>query len=173
MKRLTLLLPLLLSLSALHAQTALYRAYVGKPGVQASCIANYPIGGDTTVAVTMLQASDPATFKALMKSLLSLPYKGDHTGQRNGDTGEFTKTLQQFPSTPSDSRKDIDHVGSPGSSATSKPSFNTFRTDPLPGDKGFYMIFHSSGTLTALVFHCESKDIASQITIHLIRKLKK
>ena len=51
------------------AQTTLYKTYVGRTGINASCIENYPIGNGLKVTVTMLEASDSATFHHLTRSL--------------------------------------------------------------------------------------------------------
>ena len=60
---------LLLASTQLGAQTALYKAFLGKNGINACCIPDYPIGDKTTVTVTLLQADDSATFKTLMRQV--------------------------------------------------------------------------------------------------------
>lgn len=172
---------LMLLSNILNAQTAIYKAYVDKPNISASCLSNYPIGDNTTVAVTMLQADDSATFKNLMKSLVALPYHNDKSGKRNNSNKEFKKQLEHLSSNTNDInnqdiKKTVEHISKldmtiTPKAACNKRSFTTFRADPLPGDKGLYEIFHSSGTLTILVFHCPDYETAVQVTSYMIENI--
>ena len=65
------------------AQTTLYKTYVGRTGIKASCIENYPIGNGLKVTVTMLEANDSASFLHLKKSLKALPYSGTKSEKTN------------------------------------------------------------------------------------------
>lgn len=184
MKKATIFsLILLLAHTSIHAQTAIYKAYVDKPNINASCISNYPIGDNTTVTVTMLQAADSATFKALMKSLLTLPYTNDKSGKRNKSSKEFKEHLEHLSSNSGDIsepsiKKALGHITKmdmtvtmTAPSSSNKCSFTSFRSDPLPGDNGLYEIFHSSGTRTILVFHCPDNEVAAQVTNHFIENI--
>lgn len=173
------LLFLLLSGTLLCAQTALYKAYLGKPNVNAVCIPNYPIGDHKTIPVTMLQADDTATFNNLIKSLKALPYTKDKTGKRNQTLDEFRQfDTQQSKGTSASDKMTMDwlignvsRVNATMSLGSHKISFTSFNADALPGDKGFYLIYCSSATLTVLVFHCIDRDDASEVLMYIISSL--
>ena len=81
--RIYILLAGLLLGSYASAQTTLYKTYVGRMGIKASCIENYPIGNGLKVTVTMLEANDSASFHHLTKSLKALPYSGTKSEKTN------------------------------------------------------------------------------------------
>ena len=70
------------------AQTTLYKTYVGRTGIKASCIENYPIGNGLKVTVTMLEANDSVSFHHLTKSLKALPYSGTKS-ERTNDSVDY------------------------------------------------------------------------------------
>ena len=172
---------LLLVSTQLVAQTALYKAYLGKKGINACCIPNYPIGDKMSVTVTILQADDSATFKTLMKSLKAMPYSKDKSGKRNKSANEFKQQLQRMAAGEENSELDvlrhlmsldvnIETVITKSEFSKNKWSFTSFRADALQGDMGFYEVFHSTGTLTVLVFHCPDEDTAVKVLHHLLKQ---
>lgn len=172
---------LLLVSTQLVAQTALYKAYLGKKGINACCIPNYSIGDKTTVTVTILQADDSATFKILMKSLKAMPYSKDKSGKRNKSANEFKQQLQRMAAGEENSELDvlrhlmsldvnIETAITKSEFSKNKWSFTSFRADALQGDMGFYEVFHSTGTLTVLVFHCPDEDTAVKVLYHLLKQ---
>ena len=171
----------LLVSTQLCAQTALYKAYLGKSGINACCIPNYPIGDKATVTVTLLQADDSATFKSLMRSLKAMPYSKDKSGKRNKSANEFEQQLQRMAAGEENSEIDvlrhlmsldvnIETAITKSEFSKNKWSFTSFRADALRGDKGFYEVFHSTGTLTVLVFHCPDEDTAVKVLYHLLKQ---
>lgn len=178
---------LLLSIAPLCAQTAIYKAFLGKPGISASCIADYPVGNSVKVDVTMLKADDSSSFKTLMHTLKSLPYGNDKSGKRPSNADEFSRRLKHFSASDSlsspNARKILGSISNlemtitpnapSGGSSTNKRfcSFTTFSADPLPGDRGIYEILHSSGTLTVLVFHCPNEETAQQVFRFVLNRM--
>ena len=71
-----MLLASLLLGSQATAQTTLYKTYVGRTGIKASCVEDFPIGNGLKVTITMLEARDSNAFHHLKKSLKALPYSG-------------------------------------------------------------------------------------------------
>jgi hypothetical protein len=41
--------------------------------------------------------------------------------------------------------------------------------DPLPGDKGVYLIYFSEDTMTALVFHCPNAEVYAQSVKYVLK----
>ena len=147
-----LILAILLCASRVDAQTALYKTYVGRKGINASCIENYPIGNGMKVTVTMLEAQDSTAFRHLMQSLKALPYSGDKTKNRKGlkkfasnlDSLKYGKPTMQYEE--SLVRKMIGHtkgmnmeihVADTATRSLEKGKMlNLVCADPLPGDEG-------------------------------------
>ena len=188
------------------AQTTLYKTYVGRTGIKASCIENYPIGNGLKVTVTMLEANDSSSFHHLTKSLRALPYSGAKTEKTN-DTVEYyplKKSLPRIGNKPIrdlvhelDSTPEFSHVTTlEGSIATAflgqmknmdvkinlekdstKASSKQAKilhiycraADPLPGDKGVYLIYFSEDTMTALVFHCPNDEVYAQSVKYVLK----
>ncbi len=184
------------------AQTTLYKTYVGRTGIKASCIENYPIGNGLKVTVTMLEANDSASFLHLKKSLRALPYSGAKTEKTN-DTVEYYPLKQsikkpirnyvhELDSTPEFSHvstlegsiatafisqmKNMDvkiNVEKDSTKASSKQAkilhIYCRAADPLPGDKGVYLIYFSEDTMTALVFHCPNDEVYAQSVMYVLK----
>ena len=184
------------------AQTTLYKTYVGRTGINASCIENYPIGNGLKVTVTMLEANDSASFLHLKKSLKALPYSGNKSEKTN-DTVDYyplkkslKKPVRDFVHV-LDSTPEFSHVSTlEGSIATAflsqmknmdvkinlekdstKASSKQAKilhiycraADPLPGDKGVYLIYFSDDTMTALVFHCPNDEVYAQSVKYVLK----
>ncbi len=188
------------------AQTTLYKTYVGRTGIKASCIENYPIGNGLKVTVTMLEARDTNAFHHMKKSLRALPYSGAKMEKTN-DTVEYyplKKSLPRIGNKPIrdlvhelDSTPEFSHVitleGSiataflgqmknmdvkinlekDSASASSKQArvlhIYCRAADPLPGDKGMYLIYFSNDTMTALVFHCPNNEVYAQSVKYVLK----
>ena len=184
------------------AQTTLYKTYVGRMGIKASCIENYPIGNGLKVTVTMLEANDSALFHHLTKSLKALPYSGAKSERTNDSVDYYplkksiNKPLRDYvhelDSTPEFSHvstlegsiataflgqmKNMDvkiNLEKDSASASSKRArvlhIYCRAADPLPGDKGMYLIYFSNDTMTALVFHCPNNEVYAQSVKYVLK----
>ena len=184
------------------AQTTLYKTYVGRTGIKASCIEDFPIGNGLKVTITMLEARDSNAFHHLKKSLKALPYSGAKREKTN-DTVDYyplkkslKKPLRDYVHE-LDSTPEFSHVSTlEGSIATAflsqmknmdlkinlekdstKASSKQARilhiycrsADPLPGDKGVYLIYFSDDTMTALVFHCPNDEVYAQSVKYVLK----
>ena len=184
------------------AQTTLYKTYVGRTGIKASCIENYPIGNGLKVTVTMLEANDSASFHHLTKSLKALPYSGTKSEKANDSVDYYplkksiNKPLRDYvhelDSTPEFSHvftlegsiataflgqmKNMDvkiNLEKDSTKASSKQAkilhIYCRAADPLPGDKGVYLIYFSEDTMTALVFHCPNDEVYAQSVKYVLK----
>ena len=207
MKQTIILTALLIMLcSKAPAQTTLYKTYLGRTGINAACIEDFPIGNGLKVTITMLEARDTNAFHHLKKSLRALPYSGAKTEKTN-DTVEYyplKKSLPRIGNKPIrdlvhelDSTPEFSHVITlEGSIATAflgqmknmdvkinlekdstKASSKQAKilhiycraADPLPGDKGVYLIYFSDDTMTALVFHCPNDEVYAQSVKYVLK----
>ena len=184
------------------AQTTLYKTYVGRMGIKASCIENYPIGNGLKVTVTMLEARDTNAFHHLKKSLKALPYSGAKSEKTNDSVDYYplkksiNKPLRDYvhelDSTPEFSHvstlegsiaaaflgqmKNMDvkiNLEKDSTKASSKQAkilhIYCRAADPLPGDKGVYLIYFSNDTMTALVFHCPNDEVYAQSVKYVLK----
>ena len=197
-----LLLAILLCASPVAAQTTLYKTYVGRTGINASCIEDFPIGNGLKVTITMLEARDTNAFHHLKKSLKALPYSGAKREKTNDSvdyyplTKSIRKPLRDYVHE-LDSMPEFSHVTTlEGSIATAflsqmknmdvkinlekdstKASSKQAKilhiycraADPLPGDKGVYLIYFSEDTMTALVFHCPNDEVYAQSVKYVLK----
>ena len=200
--RIYILLAGLLLGSYASTQTTLYKTYLGRTGIKASCIENYPIGNGLKVTVTMLEANDSASFLHLKKSLKALPYSGTKSEKTNDSIDYYPlkksikKPVRDFVHV-LDSTPGYNHVSTlEGSIATAflsqmknmdvkinlekdstKASSKQAKilhiycraADPLPGDKGVYLIYFSNDTMTALVFHCPNNEVYAQSVKYVLK----
>ena len=207
MKQTLILTALLIMLcSKAPAQTTLYKTYLGRTGINASCIEDFPIGNGLKVTITMLEASDTNAFHHLKKSLRALPYSGAKTEKTNDtvDSHPLKKNPPRIGNKPIrdlvhelDSTPEFSHVttleGSiataflgqmknmdvkinlekDSASASSKQArvlhIYCRAADPLPGDKGMYLIYFSNDTMTALVFHCPNDEVYAQSVKYVLK----
>ena len=184
------------------AQTTLYKTYVGRTGINASCIENYPIGNGLKVTVTMLEARDTNAFHHLKKSLKALPFSGAKSEKTNDSVDYYPlkksiyKPIRDFvhvlDSTPEFSHvstlegsiaaaflgqmKNMDvkiNLEKDSTKASSKQAkilhIYCRAADPLPGDKGVYLIYFSDDTMTALVFHCPNDEVYAQSVKYVLK----
>lgn len=184
------------------AQTTLYKTYLGRTGINAACIKDFPIGNGLKVTITMLEANDSTSFLHLKKSLKALPYSGAKSEKTNDSVDYYplkksiNKPLRDYVHE-LDSTPEFSHVSTlEGSIATAflsqmknmdlkinlekdstKASSKQARilhiycraTDPLPGDKGVYLIYFSEDTMTALVFHCPNDEVYAQSVKYVLK----
>ena len=207
MKQTLILTALLIMLcSKAPAQTTLYKTYLGRTGINASCIEDFPIGNGLKVTITMLEASDTNAFHHLKKSLRALPYSGAKTEKTNDtvDSHPLKKNPPRIGNKPIrdlvhelDSTPEFSHVSTlegsiataflgqmknmdvkinlekDSASASSKQArvlhIYCRAADPLPGDKGVYLIYFSNDTMTALVFHCPNDEVYAQSVKYVLK----
>ena len=207
MKQTLILTALLIMLcSKAPAQTTLYKTYLGRTGINASCIEDFPIGNGLKVTITMLEASDTNAFHHLKKSLRALPYSGAKTEKTNDtvDSHPLKKNPPRIGNKPIrdlvhelDSTPEFSHVSTlegsiataflgqmknmdvkinlekDSASASSKQArvlhIYCRAADPLPGDKGVYLIYFSNDTMTALVFHCPNNEVYAQSVKYVLK----
>ena len=200
--RIYMILVGLLLVSQASAQTTLYKKYVGRTGINASCIEDFPIGNGLKVTITMLEASDTNAFHHLKKSLKALPYSGTKSEKTNDsvDYLPFKKSINkplrdyvhELDSTPEFSHvstlegsiataflsqmKNMDvkiNLEKDSTRASSKQAkilhIYCRAADPLPGDKGVYLIYFSDDTMTALVFHCPNDEVYAQSVKYVLK----
>lgn len=204
----TLILTALLIMfcSKAPAQTTLYKTYLGRTGINASCIEDFPIGNGLKVTITMLEARDTDAFHQLKKCLRALPYSGTKSEKTNDsvDSHPLKKNPPRIGNKPIrdlvhelDSTPEFSHVITlEGSIATAflgqmknmdvkinlekdstKASSKQAKilhiycraADPLPGDKGVYLIYFSDDTMTALVFHCPNDEVYAQSVKYVLK----
>ena len=203
MKQTIILTALLIMLcSKVLAQTTLYKTYLGRTGINASCIEDFPIGNGLKVTITMLEAHDSNAFYHLKKSLKALPYSGSKTEKTNETVDYYplkksiNKPLRDYVHE-LDSTPEFSHVSTlEGSIATAfltqvknmdvkinleKDSARASSeqakilhiqcraADPLPGDKGIYLIFFSENMMTAMIFHCPNDEVYAQSVKYVLK----
>ena len=188
--------------SKVLAQTTLYKTYLGRTGINASCIEDFPIGNGLKVTITMLEAHDSNAFYHLKKSLKALPYSGSKTEKTNETVDYYplkksiNKPLRDYvhelDSTPEFSHvstlegsiataflgqmKNMDvkiNLEKDSARASSKQAkilhIQCRAADPLPGDKGIYLIFFSENTMTAMIFHCPNDEVYAQSVKYVLK----
>jgi hypothetical protein len=184
------------------AQTTLYKTYLGRTGINAACIEDFPIGNGLKVTITMLEARDTNAFHHLKKSLKALPYSGSKSEKTNDSIDylplkkSINKPLRDYVHE-LDSTPEFSHVSTlEGSIATAFLSqmknmdvkinlekdstrasseqakilhIQCRAADPLPGDKGIYLIFFSENTMTAMIFHCPNDEVYAQSVKYVLK----
>ena len=203
MKQTIILTSLLIMLcSKAPAQTTLYKTYVGRTGINAACIEDFPIGNGLKVTITMLEARDTNAFHHLKKSLKALPYSGSKSEKTNDSIDYYPlkksikKPLRDYVHE-LDSTPEFSHATTlEGSIATAflsqmknmdvkinlekdstRASLEQAKilhiqcraADPLPGDKGIYLIFFSENTMTAMIFHCPNDEVYAQSVKYVLK----
>ena len=203
MKQTIILTALLIMLcSKVLAQTTLYKTYLGRTGINASCIEDFPIGNGLKVTITMLEAHDSNAFYHLKKSLKALPYSGSKSEKTNDSVDYYplkksiNKPLRDYvhelDSTPEfshvstlegsiataflsqmknmDVKRNLEKDSARASSKQAKILHIQCRAaDPLPGDKGIYLIFFSENTMTAMIFHCPNDEVYAQSVKYVLK----
>lgn len=149
MKHTLLSILLILVFSQVYGQTALYKHYRNRPGIQASDIRNYDIGNGTKVTVTMLEASDSSSFNALKRKLKAMKPSGTKPDPNiHVDVPPFLGDI-----------KSMDMQITPTGDANGTPHHVDIQSAaPLRGDSGEYLICGSDKTMSILVFHCPDSE---------------
>ena len=189
---------------AASAQTALYKAFVGRTGINAACIEDFPIGNGVKVTITMLEAGDSSSFRRLKRCLRALPYSGPKS-ERPGDSADhdplkrcvyrpvrdFVHELDSSPESSHvytfegsmataflshiqnlDMKISLEKESASASSEQARVSaFYCRAADPLPGDRGLYLICCSEDMMTSLVFHCPNDEVYAQSISYVLKKI--
>lgn len=183
------ILLILACLTAIHAQsqTALYKTFAQRSGIEASCIEGLPVADGTKVTVTMLEAADTITFHHMMNALKALPTvtrKEKNSSldafARNLDSLGCSKTANITESMLSILFSNIKSANiniTPVADKNGKTYVHPKTTNmqfmaraPLPGDNGVYLIYHSDFTRTVLVFHCPNDEVYAQTILYVLKK---
>ena len=183
------ILLILACLTAIHAQsqTALYKTFAQRSGIEASCIEGLPVADCTKVTVTMLEAADTITFHHMMNALRALPTvtkKNNNSSldafARNLDSLGCSKTatltesmLSILFSNIETANINITPVTDKDGKAYDHPKTTNMQfmaRTPLPGDNGVYLIYHSDSTRTVLVFHCPNNEVYAQTILYVLKK---
>ncbi len=154
MKRTLIIAALLAACMAAGAQTGIYKHFAKHPGVRAYCVERYPMAVGDTICVTLLEASDSTSYKALRKELKSLPF----TPRKDYNLYlPFTSSLE-------DSLRMTTHPSATGQ----KKSLEGFTVDGLEGDDGYYMIYCPSDRYVLLAFLCRGVGDLIKVGFHML-----
>ena len=74
MKRMIFLVALMACGLAACGQTGIYKHFAKRPNVRVYCVERYPLAVGDTACVTLLEANDSVTYKALRKELQAMPF---------------------------------------------------------------------------------------------------
>lgn len=176
-----------LIIAPLKGQTAIYKAFAQRSGIEASCIEGLPVTDGTKVTVTMLEADDDIAFRHMMNALKALPTtdkKKKNTGldafAHNLDSLGCSKTatitesmLSILFSNIESANINITPVTDKDGKAYDHPKTTNMQfmaRTPLPGDNGVYLIYHSDSTRTVLVFHCPNNEVYAQTILYVLKK---
>lgn len=157
MKRFLFTIAFVLSILPVLSQTAIFNHYKNHPGVQASIIRNYDIGNHTKVTVTMLEATDKATYIELKKEIKSMgpvDKKGNST-----DTNKTPFNIGRVNAL----TMNVTIVNKESDTASPHNQIDIQSIAPLPGDTGEYLVCGSDKTMTILIFHCPNHDTYQRI----------
>ena len=154
MKRMIFLVALMACGLAACGQTGIYKHFAKRPNVRVYCVERYPLAVGDTACVTLLEANDSVTYKALRKELQAMPF----TPRKNYNLYvPFVNPLE-------DSLR-----------ATVKPqhsdrksSLEGFTLDGIDGDDGYYMVYCPSDRYVILAFLCKGIDDQIKVMFHML-----
>lgn len=154
MKRTIILIGIMLFSLAVNAQTGIYKHFAKRSNVRVYCVERYPLAVGDTACVTLLEANDSVTYKALRKELQAMPF----TPRKNYNLYvPFVNPLE-------DSLR-----------ATVKPqhsdrksSLEGFTLDGIDGDDGYYMVYCPSDRYVILAFLCKGIDDQIKVMFHML-----
>ena len=154
MKRMIFLVALMACGLAACGQTGIYKHFAKRPNVRVYCVERYPLAVGDTACVTLLEANDSVTYKALRKELRAMPF----TPRKNYNLYvPFVNPLE-------DSLR-----------ATVKPqhsdrknSLEGFTLDGIDGDDGYYMVYCPSDRYVILAFLCKGIDDQIKVMFHML-----
>ena len=154
MKRTIILIGIMLFSLAVNAQTGIYKHFAKRSNVRVYCVERYPLAVGDTACVTLLEANDSVTYKALRKELQAMPF----TPRKDYNIYvPFVNPLE-------DSLR-----------ATVKPqhsdrknSLEGFTLDGIDGDNGYYMVYCPSDRYVILAFLCKGIDDQIKVTFHML-----
>ena len=154
MKRMIFLVALMACGLAACGQTGIYKHFAKRPNVRVYCVERDPLAVGDTACVTLLEANDSVTYKALRKELRAMPF----TPRKNYNLYvPFVNPLE-------DSLR-----------ATVKPqhsdrksSLEGFTLDGIDGDDGYYMVYCPSDRYVILAFLCKGIDDQIKVMFHML-----
>lgn len=158
MKRCVILALMLATAIVANGQTALYKRFADRPGVQAYCVDRYPLKSGDSVCVTLLQTDDSAVYRAMIAELRRLPY----SPRRKSIEG----TVSQVPS--QEQSLTSSHADSVAMRWQEFKHLIIFNADGLPGDRGYYTFYFPSDRMVVLAFLITDDKEAWKISMHMM-----
>jgi len=158
MKRIVFIALLLATAIAASGQTALYKHFANRPGVQAYCVERYPLTSGDSVCVTLLQTDDTAVYRSLISELRKLPY----SPRRKSTKGTVSQIKPQEQSATSSLADSVARI------VKERKHLVIFNADGLPGDRGYYTIYCPSDRMVVLAFMIRDEKEARKISKHMM-----
>ena len=158
MKRCAILALMLATAIVANGQTALYKRFADRPGVQAYCVDRYPLKSGDSVCVTLLQTDDSAVYRAMIAELRRLPY----SPRRKSIEGTVSQVPSQEQSATSSLADSVARI------VKERKHLVIFNADGLPGDRGYYTIYCPSDRMVVLAFMIRDEKEAWKISKHMM-----
>ena len=158
MKRCAILALMLATAIVANGQTALYKRFADRPGVQAYCVDRYPLKSGDSVCVTLLQTDDSAVYRAMIAELHRLPY----SPRRKSIEGTVSQVPSQEQSATSSLADSVARI------VKERKHLVIFNADGLPGDRGYYTIYCPSDRMVVLAFMIRDEKEAWKISKHMM-----
>lgn len=158
MKRCAILALMLATAIVANGQTALYKRFADRPGVQAYCVDRYPLKSGDSVCVTLLQTDDSAVYRAMIAELHRLPY----SPRRKSIEGTVSQVPSQEQSATSSLADSVARI------VKERKHLVIFNADGLPGDRGYYTIYCPSDRMVVLAFMIRDEKEAWKISMHMM-----
>ena len=158
MKRCAILALMLATAIVANGQTALYKRFADRPGVQAYCVDRYPLKSGDSVCVTLLQTDDSAVYRAMIAELRRLPY----SPRRKSIEGTVSQVPSQEQSATSSLADSVARI------VKERKHLVIFNADGLPGDRGYYTIYCPSDRMVVLAFMIRDEKEAWKISMHMM-----
>ena len=158
MKRCVILALMLATAIVANGQTALYKRFADRPGVQAYCVDRYPLKSGDSVCVTLLQTDDSAVYRAMIAELHRLPY----SPRRKSIEGTVSQVPSQEQSATSSLADSVARI------VKERKHLVIFNADGLPGDRGYYTIYCPSDRMVVLAFMIRDEKDAWNISMHMM-----
>ena len=154
MKRTIILIGIMLFSLAVNAQTGIYKHFAKRSNVRVYCVERYPLAVGDTACVTLLEANDSVTYKALRKELQAMPF----TPRKDYNIYvPFVNPLEDS----------LRAIVKPQHSDR-KNSLEGFTLDGIDGDNGYYMVYCPSDRYVILAFLCKGIDDQIKVTFHML-----
>ena len=154
MKRTVFFIGIMLFGLAVNAQTGIYKHFAKRPNVRVYCVERYPLAMGDTACVTLLEANDSVTYKALRKELKAFPF----TPKKNYNLYvPFVNPLEDSLS----AKIKPQH-------RDRKNSLEGFTLDGIDGDDGYYMVYCPSDRYVILAFLGKGIDDQIKVMFHML-----